>query len=120
MGYNADIMCLQEVDKKIYEGDLFPIFSNMKFDGLFGCKDGPMHEGTACFWNTDKFQLQESSRTILREIVQNDDNFKDILDVLNKNEKLKETFMDRNTISQTVVLDSKVGNQGWLFKKRTN
>ena len=108
-------MCLQEVDKKIYEGDLHPIFSNMKFDGLFGCKDGSAAEGTACFWNTDKFQLQESSRTILREIVQQDDNFKDILEVLNKNEKLKETFMDRNTISQTVVLDSKVGNQGWYY-----
>ena len=90
-------MCLQEVDKKIYEGDLHPIFSNMKFDGLFGCKDGSAAEGTACFWNTDKFQLQESSRTILREIVQQDDNFKDILEVLNKNEKLKE----KNTLGDT-------------------
>ena len=40
LGYNADIMCLQEVDKKIYDGDLSPVFSQHGFDGVFDLKGG--------------------------------------------------------------------------------
>ena len=33
-GYNSDIICLQEVDKKVFEGDLLPRLSSLGFFGL--------------------------------------------------------------------------------------
>ena len=56
LGYNADLMTLQEVDNKIYDGDLFPVLSEQGFDGIFDRKGGQVSEGTACFWNLDKFE----------------------------------------------------------------
>ena len=55
-------MCLQEVDGKIFDGDLYPVFSTMKYDGVFDRKGGVVSEGVACFWNTEKFQILDSSR----------------------------------------------------------
>ena len=34
-GFNADVICLQEVDRKIFDIDLFPFFMEEGFDGLF-------------------------------------------------------------------------------------
>ena len=109
-------MCLQEVDTKIFENDLYPVFSTKKFDGFYVKSDniGSEH-GTASFWNVDKFKLSESSQFIFREIVQRDSEFQDMLDVLNKNEKWKEAFMDRGETLQISILDSRVGNQGRLI-----
>lgn len=107
MGYNADIICLQEVDKKIYEGDLYPVFSSLNYNGVFDLKGGQVSEGVACFWNDQKFQLVESSKIVLSEALLNDAKFKDILDVLDTNEKLKESMLNRTTALQTVVLHAK-------------
>ena len=109
-------MCLQEVDTKIFENDLYPVFSNKKFDGFYVKSDGIGSEhGIASFWNVDKFKLRESSQFIFREILLRDSEFQDILDVLNKNEKWKEAFMDRGETLQISILDSRVGNQGRLI-----
>ena len=106
-------MCLQEVDTKIFKNDLYPVFSTKKFDGFYvKCDEIGSEQGTASFWNVDKFKLRESSQFIFREIVQRDSEFQDMLDVLNKNEKWKEAFMDRGETLQISILDSRVGNQG--------
>jgi len=116
LGYNADIMCLQEVDTKIFENDLYPVFSTKKFDGFYVKSDGiGSEQGTASFWNVDKFKLRESSQFIFREIVQRDSEFQDMLDVLNKNEKWNEAFMDKGETLQISILDSRVGNQGLIL-----
>jgi 2',5'-phosphodiesterase len=55
-GYNADIICLQEVDRKIFEQDLLPNFKDIGFSGLLSLKTGDVAEGTATFFRCNKFR----------------------------------------------------------------
>jgi len=55
-GYNADIICLQEVDKKVFERDLLP---RLEEDGLAGhlrLKSGEVSEGSAIFFRGSRFK----------------------------------------------------------------
>jgi 2',5'-phosphodiesterase len=115
LGYNADIMCLQEVDNKIFDGDLNPIFSQNEYEGAFSVKGGVVTEGLACFWNSDKFEKLNDSRMVLAEAVLDDDSFTDILGALNINEALKENFLRRTTALQTVILKSKNHSEGLII-----
>lgn len=54
-GYHADVMCLQEVDAKIFDYDLVPVLGYRRMDGRFQRK-GQTAEGVATFWNRDKFE----------------------------------------------------------------
>lgn len=115
LGYNADIMCLQEVDNKIFDGDLNPVFSQNEYEGAFSVKGGVVTEGLACFWNSDKFEKLNGSRMVLAEAVLDDDSFTDILGALNINEALKENFLRRTTALQTVILKSKNHSEGLII-----
>ena len=115
LGYNADIMCLQEVDNKIFDGDLNPVFSQNGYEGAFSVKGGVVTEGLACFWNSDKFEKLNGSRMVLAEAVLDDDSFTDILGALNINEALKENFLRRTTALQTVILKSKNHSEGLII-----
>jgi len=55
-GYNADIICLQEVDKKVFERDLRPRLEERGFTGLLRLKFGEVHEGTSVFFRRDRFR----------------------------------------------------------------
>jgi len=55
-GYNADIICLQEVDKKVFERDLSPRLREVGLTGLLRLKCGDVHEGSAIFYRNDRFQ----------------------------------------------------------------
>lgn len=54
-GYNSDVVCLQEVDSKVFHNDLKPM---MDEDGLQGWhkRKGFMPEGVATFFDTKKFR----------------------------------------------------------------
>ena len=56
LGYNADIICLQEVDKKVFEYDLKPILGKSGFVGLLRMKTGEVAEGSATFFRQSKFR----------------------------------------------------------------
>jgi len=55
-GYKADLILLQEVDRKIFNGDLEPILSSLGYSGLFSKKGGQVDEGIACFYRNDTFR----------------------------------------------------------------
>lgn len=55
VGYNADIICLQEVDDRLFENDFLPVMSQIGFDGELHTK-GDTREGVACFYNKTKFK----------------------------------------------------------------
>ena len=112
IGYNADIMCLEEVDRKVFQHDLNPVFEVRGYEGDFCVKGGQVSEGLACFWNTKKFRKLSSKRTAFTDAVVSDELFKDILEVLDTNEQLKARFLRRTTALQTIVLDSKVCDSG--------
>ena len=49
-------MCLQEVDTKVFDGDLKPRLHLEGFAGIFDKKGGQVSEGVACFYRTDKLR----------------------------------------------------------------
>ena len=106
IGYNADLMCLQEVDKKVFDHDLKPVFGTCHLDGVFSVKGGQVTEGLACFWNKTKFSHLLTKRTVLYEVLEQEE-FKFVKDVLDANEQLKERFFKRTTALQSVVFDCK-------------
>jgi len=55
-GYNADIICLQEVDKKVFERDLCPRLEEVGLSGHVRMKYGEVAEGSAIFYRNDRFR----------------------------------------------------------------
>ena len=55
-GYNGDIICLQEVDRKVYLGELLFVFDTQGFEGSFKAKGGTVAEGSAIFFRKSKFR----------------------------------------------------------------
>jgi 2',5'-phosphodiesterase len=55
-GYNADIICLQEVDQKIFDRYLLPALEINGFSGMYRMKMGKIREGEALFYRKSKFK----------------------------------------------------------------
>ena len=56
---DADILCLQEVEREIYEEDLEPWFLENGYEGVYFCKrpqvDEGFEEGVALMYKTSSF-----------------------------------------------------------------
>ena len=106
-GYNADIICLQEVDNKIFDLDLLPVLSEKDdLNGVFNRKGGQVSEGLACFWRTTKFKKLDSWSFILSDSLQSESQFESMWKVVKCNERLKESMLGRTTAIQIVALQS--------------
>ena len=57
LSYHADIVCLQEVDLKIYESLLRPVLEACGYQGFFSNKISSNQEGCAMFWSTNEFEV---------------------------------------------------------------
>lgn len=55
LGYNCDVMCLQEVDQELYDYDLRHKIEGKNFKGVYSNK-GRFPEGLAIYYNTNKFK----------------------------------------------------------------
>lgn len=106
VGYKADIICLQEVDNKVFDGDLAPILSLLDYQGVFSKKGGQVSEGMACFFNTTRFRLVSSETIILASILPESPLLADVYAAVIQNEKLMTRIMERTTALQLVVLES--------------
>ncbi|XP_018394353.1 PREDICTED: 2',5'-phosphodiesterase 12 [Cyphomyrmex costatus] len=121
IGFNSDIMCLQEVDKNIYEYDLLPSLYMLNYDGVFVTKN-EISEGLATFFNQDRFEKLGFEYSIIAQNV----DFPKFAAIWSKidNDKTKERFLGRNTTIQVTTLRSKenrseilvVGNTHLYFK----
>lgn len=70
IGYNADIICLQEVDKKIYKNVLSSSLRHFQnFSGVFHLKGGQVGEGLTTLFREDKFEIVQSHKTLLRHLI---------------------------------------------------
>lgn len=109
LGFNADILCLQEVDAKVFDLDLCLVLEQplYGYQGTYASKAGSVNEGEACFWRTDKFDLIEAERVILGESLRNKDYVKDILGAICENDQLMSNVAERSTVVQLVVLKHK-------------
>uniref|UniRef100_A0A1A9WA61 2',5'-phosphodiesterase 12 n=1 Tax=Glossina brevipalpis TaxID=37001 RepID=A0A1A9WA61_9MUSC len=108
MGYNADIICLQEVDLKIFSFDLQPLLEDdqQAFKGLMAQK-GTCGEGVATFYNTNRFDLIETRSFNIGENIKVTPVFSELWQKIQTNEKLAERICDRSTTLQLTLLKMK-------------
>ncbi|XP_028050379.1 2',5'-phosphodiesterase 12 isoform X2 [Monomorium pharaonis] len=121
IGFNGDIICLQEVDKNVYECDLLPSLYMLNYDGVYVTKND-MSEGLATFFNQDRFEKLGFQSSIMAQNV----DFPKFAAIWSKidNDKSKERFLGRNTTIQVTALRSKenqseilvIGNTHLYFK----
>ncbi|CAL1614220.1 unnamed protein product [Knipowitschia caucasica] len=106
-GYNADLICLQEVDKGVFEDCLIPAMDAFGFEGVFRIKE-KQHEGLATFYRRSRFRLLSSHDVVLSEALCSDPLHSDLLHNLSSRPDLKEKILKRSTALQVSVLQDLV------------
>lgn len=119
LGYNADIMCLQEVDMKIFEYDLKPVLEDESkgFRGVIAQK-GSSGEGIATFFRTSRFDLIETYNLNIGEHIKSLDVFSELWTKIQSNEKLVERICERATTLQLNLL--KMKNDKYILVANTH
>ncbi|XP_026857715.2 2',5'-phosphodiesterase 12 [Electrophorus electricus] len=104
-GYNADIICLQEVDKGAFSDSLLPALDAFGMDGCFRIKE-KQHEGLATFYRRSKFKFLSQHDVMLSEALTTDALHSVLLEKVSTNSTLKEKVLQRSTTLQVTVLQS--------------
>ena len=104
LGYNCDVMAFQEVDQKLFDHVMVPVLGHCGYEGNFYIKGGVA--GLAVFWRRSKFALIFSRRISLKSVVDSEEKFSDLKEIINLNAGVRERFMNTVTILQTVALKS--------------
>uniref|UniRef100_A0A3Q2QWS3 2',5'-phosphodiesterase 12 n=1 Tax=Fundulus heteroclitus TaxID=8078 RepID=A0A3Q2QWS3_FUNHE len=107
VGYNADIVCLQEVDKGVFADSLTPALDAYGLDGVFRLKE-KQHEGLATFYRRSKFRLLSRHDVMLSEALASDPSHGPLLERLSANGDLKDRILQRSTSLQVSVLEDLV------------
>jgi 2',5'-phosphodiesterase len=69
LGYNADVICLQEVDDKMFTHWLEPVLRWAGFEGVYTNKAGKgVREGSAMFWRSDRFRMVDRRDIALKSL----------------------------------------------------
>ncbi|XP_026675284.1 2',5'-phosphodiesterase 12 [Ceratina calcarata] len=120
IGFNSDIICLQEVDSKVYTNDLMMSLNELNYDGVLNLKND-MREGLAIFYNRERFNKLICNYSVMSQGI-NLEKFNTLWSKI-ENTNVKEIFMNRNTIIQMIALQSKenpeiliIGNTHLYFK----
>lgn len=119
VGYNADIICLQEVDFKVFDLDLIPFLEEKQMVGIHN-KKGTTPEGLATFWRTDRFELIENYGLNIGETAKTHPACQELWQKLQYNEKLVERVSVRSTTLQIAILRSKENPQKFVAVANTH
>ncbi|XP_058443291.1 2',5'-phosphodiesterase 12 [Malaya genurostris] len=103
LGYNADIICLQEVDKKVFNMDLQPVLRMKSFEGFFKAK-GNTAEGLATFFDVNRFEALDSQGITIGECLETLETFQDLWNQIKTNEKLAARIKERSTAVSVTLL----------------
>ncbi|XP_068197005.1 2',5'-phosphodiesterase 12 [Antennarius striatus] len=102
-GYNADIICLQEVDKSVFRDSLTPAMDSFGLDGVFRLKE-KQHEGLATFYRRSKFELLSCHDIMLSEALTHDPIHSGLLERVCASSALEDSILRRHTTLQVSVL----------------
>ncbi|XP_010197535.2 2',5'-phosphodiesterase 12 [Colius striatus] len=105
VGYSADLICLQEVDKSVFVDSLAPALDAFGLQGLFKIKE-KQHEGLATFYRQDKFSLLSQHDIAFNEVLLSDPLHKELCDKLAKYPLVQEKVLQRSSVLQVSVLQS--------------
>ncbi|KAK8737191.1 hypothetical protein OTU49_004376 [Cherax quadricarinatus] len=106
LGYNGDLICLQEVDEKVFNRDLYPVLSSQGIEGYYTAKGGQVTEGVAIFCRRNKLRILDRNRFILSNELQNNTLFADMWEKVQASVDLAERMIQRGTVLQVSVLES--------------
>ncbi|KAH8395663.1 hypothetical protein KR222_005786 [Zaprionus bogoriensis] len=112
LGYHADLMCLQEVDIKIFDYDLKPVLAQAPFgyDGIMTPK-GTCAEGVAMFYRTRRFKLLNTYVLHLGDNLSSLPIFAPLWNRIKHNEKLATRICDRSTTLQLCLFQVQETNR---------
>jgi len=103
IGYNGDIITLQEVDREVFLRDLKPILDSFGMSGMFKNKVD-VDEGLATFYRRDKFKQISYSWRCLSDALNEDEDFEYILKKVKANPDLFFSLTIQNKIVTVLVL----------------
>ena len=103
IGYNSDIICLQECDMKIFDNFMEPSMKEEGYEGHFLRKAGEMPEGEAIFYRESRFLSIKKSDVIIGEALNLQCNT-DILKAMEKCPELLESLQKRTAVGQVIAL----------------
>ncbi|XP_070569678.1 2',5'-phosphodiesterase 12-like [Ptychodera flava] len=104
-GYNSDIVCLQEMGKKLYNTALYPALQLEGMEGVYTGKAGEIREGEAIFYKKDKFRLLSRHDIKLNEYLQQEMN-SDLLEKISSSKALLEKVLTRSAILQVAMFET--------------
>lgn len=110
LGYNGDIICLQEVDSKIFDLDLVPFLRMSDYVGTFKPK-GIAAEGLATFFNSNKFSLIRNYGLNIGENIPTLDIFRDLWIKIQNSEQLVKRITERSTAVQVTAIKAIESNK---------
>ncbi|KAK6165879.1 hypothetical protein SNE40_022702 [Patella caerulea] len=105
-GYNGDIVCLQECDRRYFESDFKPALDLLGLSGLLKIKGGQVPEGSALFYRRSKLRLLGQHDILLTEVVANEEKYSDLWQKICSLGPLKEKMEARSTALQLAVFES--------------
>ena len=76
LAYQADIICLQEVDGSVYDAYLEPIMLASGYKGYYSNKASQQREGCAIFWSTDVFEADQKLSFPVKNLFESSENAK--------------------------------------------
>ncbi|XP_075430948.1 2',5'-phosphodiesterase 12 [Ascaphus truei] len=104
-GYNADIVCLQEVDKAVFGDSLGPALDAFGLDGVFRVKE-KQQEGLATFYRRSRFGLLSQHDVLLHEALLGDSLHAELLGKLSAYPAARDRVLQRSSVLQVSVLQS--------------
>lgn len=101
-GYNADIVCMQEVDEKIFDVDLTLLLGQDGLQGMYQ-KKGDTLEGLATFYHSEKFTAVQTFGLNLAESLTTEQCFSHLYNKIKYNTKLCERIDGLHTTLQVLL-----------------
>ena len=105
IGYHGDIICLQEVDRFVFEDFLAPAMSFNNFAAAFANKNNTK-EGVALFYNRAKFKLVSVENKVLQTSLSKDDVHSNLRSFVNSCPKLQSRVNSLGSCALLSVLQS--------------
>uniref|UniRef100_A0A2I3HA10 2',5'-phosphodiesterase 12 n=1 Tax=Nomascus leucogenys TaxID=61853 RepID=A0A2I3HA10_NOMLE len=103
-GYNADVICLQEVDCAVFSDSLVPALEAFGLEGVFRIKQ---HEGLATFYRKSKFSLLSQHDISFYEALESDPLHKELLEKLVLYPSAQEKVLQRSSVQVSVLQSTK-------------
>lgn len=105
IGYNGDLLFLQEVDKIFIQTGIGPILDNIGYDSYFLCKE-QMVEGLAIFYRRSKFNCLQNEDHTFSNLLLNSDLFDFLKRKVEQNVQLLNRISKLKNSLQILLLNS--------------